>query len=173
MKIYITWPGWSGKSTLARKLSLLYNMPLVNLDNLLWKDGWIENENYWALQSEEVKKPDWIIEWPSCSIIKIMRNNVDLIILLNTPAIWNVFRILKRSIKEFFLWEKREWLMLNKANKIDLSFILRTLKYKKRQLPRILKNIEDYWLKSNFIEINSLKDSFEKIEKIIKQKNLI
>jgi hypothetical protein len=34
--------------------------------------------------------------------------------------------------------------MLNKANKIDLGFILRTLKYKKRQLPRILKNIEDY-----------------------------
>ncbi|MCB0319265.1 MAG: AAA family ATPase, partial [Bdellovibrionales bacterium] len=32
----------SGKTTLAKKLSLQLKIPLVSLDSLFWKPGWVE-----------------------------------------------------------------------------------------------------------------------------------
>lgn len=171
MRIYIVGPGWSGKSTLAKKLSDHYNIPVVHLDRLLWKEWWIANDDYRTLQAEAIAQNDWIIEWDSCSILKLMQHRVDLVVLLNHSPLGNVGRIIKRFLKWLFLKEKRIGLAIKNANRLHFGFLRTTAKWRTRQLPRIRANIAEYSLEDKVIEIKSLKNVFEtvvfKIENII------
>jgi len=69
---------------MAKKLGKLFGVPVIHLDELLWNEDWTENANYGQLQKEAISKSDWIIEWPSCSIVKSM-SSVDKIIILDHP----------------------------------------------------------------------------------------
>lgn len=161
MKIYVTWPWWSWKSTISKKLGKQYDLPVIHLDKLLWIQPWFENKNYWDLQRAAINEEKWIIEWPSCSIVKNMKNNIDVIILLNPDPIINVYSVIKRYIKCRFFNENRIGVNKESKNQLSLSFLYRTLIYRKRQLPRLLKNINDSWLNFKLLEINSFYKSFD------------
>lgn len=53
-----------GKSTLARRLAVSRNLPLTEVDKLLWKPGWIEatNEEYEARHAPLIAGERWLIE---------------------------------------------------------------------------------------------------------------
>ncbi|MDD2487463.1 MAG: hypothetical protein PHS92_03770 [Candidatus Gracilibacteria bacterium] len=161
MKIYITGPGGSGKSTISIKLAKLYNLPVIHLDKLLWVQPGVENKNYGDLQRAAIKEEKWIIEGPSCSIVKEMKNDIDLIILLNPNPIINVFNVVKRYIKGRFFNGERIGVNIESENQLSLNFLYRTLIYRKRQLPRLLKNINDSGLIPKLLEINSFSKSFD------------
>ena len=63
-RIIIIGCGGSGKSTLARNLSKKTNLPVVHLDKIFWKEGWvnISREEFNTLLKEELKKEKWIID---------------------------------------------------------------------------------------------------------------
>lgn len=171
MRIYITGPGGSGKSTLAQKLGQHYNVPVVHLDTLQWQENWVENEDYRTLQQEAIAEPNWVIEWASCSIIPAMKDSVDFIVLLNYPSAGNILRIIKRLLKELFLRQKRVGLDSVNTNRLTLDFLLRTARYKTRQLPRIRKNISDSFLDGKLIEFKSPKNAFERILSVIAERD--
>lgn len=54
----------TGKSTLARKLSDFYKIPITHYDELVWAKNWIEVDEKIVEQKLEeiVKKDRWIIE---------------------------------------------------------------------------------------------------------------
>jgi adenylate kinase family enzyme len=53
-----------GKSTLARQMSIARSLPLVEIDKLLWKEGWhlAPPEEYEAKHSAAIAQDEWIIE---------------------------------------------------------------------------------------------------------------
>lgn len=53
-----------GKSTLARQMSIARNLPLVEVDKLLWQEAWrlAPPEEYDALHAAAVAQDEWIIE---------------------------------------------------------------------------------------------------------------
>jgi len=53
-----------GKSTLARQMSLARSLPLVEIDNLLWKEGWhlAPPAEYNAKHAAAIAQDEWIIE---------------------------------------------------------------------------------------------------------------
>ena len=63
-RILIIGCGGSGKSTLARQLGEKLNLPVVHLDKLFWKPGWVESskEEIDAKIMEEISKPLWIMD---------------------------------------------------------------------------------------------------------------
>lgn len=168
MRIYITGPAWSGKSTLAQHLGTHYDIPIVHLDELMWEPGLVENEDYRALQSQEISKDSWIIEWSSVSILKLMIHRVDKIIILNTPPIGNILRIIMRFLQSFS-WEKRVGFNSTKTQSFPFKLLLKTTTWHKKQLPRIRANIEEYSLWEMVLEVHSIKNVFDTIVTIIKK----
>ena len=57
-RVIIIGCGGSGKSTLSRALSEKTNLPVVHLDKLFWREGWINipREEFNILLREELKK---------------------------------------------------------------------------------------------------------------------
>ncbi|WP_285767389.1 AAA family ATPase [Peribacillus sp. SI8-4] len=103
-KIHIIGSVGSGKTTLARELSSKLNIPLYELDNVIWKrceSGDIrrteeEREEYFKTL---IRSETWIIEgvhnekWVSDGF-----RNAELIIFLDTDYSVRTYRIIKRFI---------------------------------------------------------------------------
>jgi adenylate kinase family enzyme len=53
-----------GKSTLAREMSMARSLPLVEIDKLLWHEGWrlASPEDYSAQHTAAIARDEWIIE---------------------------------------------------------------------------------------------------------------
>ena len=63
-RILIIGCGGAGKSTLARQLGEKLNMPVVHLDKLYWKPGWVQEswEEFDRKLALELEKSRWIID---------------------------------------------------------------------------------------------------------------
>ena len=63
-RILIIGCGGAGKSTLARQLGAKLHLPVVHLDKLYWKPGWMESskEEIDEKIRLELQKPQWIID---------------------------------------------------------------------------------------------------------------
>ena len=63
-RIVIIGCGGAGKSTLARQLGEKLDIPVIHLDKLFWKPGWVEmpNEEFDLLHQQQIEKDRWIID---------------------------------------------------------------------------------------------------------------
>ena len=63
-RILIIGCGGAGKSTLARQLGEKLNMPVVHLDKLYWKPGWVQEsrEEFDRKLTLELEKSRWIMD---------------------------------------------------------------------------------------------------------------
>ncbi len=162
MRIYITGPSWSGKSTLARELWLRFDTPVIHLDNMLWKEDLVENEDYWKLQLQAVAGKNWIIEGSSVSILKLMRDRVDIIIILNYQPMGNMIRILGRFLKGLW-WEKQIGFDSRKSHRFPLELLFKTTTWQRRQLRRIRANIIECSFWDKVIEIHSIENALGRV----------
>ncbi|MFD0047798.1 DNA topology modulation protein FlaR [Actinomycetes bacterium NPDC127524] len=103
-KIHIIGSVGSGKTTLAKKLSLLLNIPYYELDNVVWKRHKTGDIRRTEEEREEyltsiINSEAWIIEgvhnedWVSPSF-----QNAQLIIFLDTKNSARIYRIIKRFV---------------------------------------------------------------------------
>lgn len=63
-RIIIIGCGGAGKSTLARQLGEALELPVVHLDKLFWRPGWVQvpQEEFDELVRREMEKDRWIID---------------------------------------------------------------------------------------------------------------
>ena len=63
-RVIIIGCGGSGKSTLARKLGEKTALPVIHLDKLFWKPGWVEmpKDEFDQLLRQEMAKNKWIMD---------------------------------------------------------------------------------------------------------------
>lgn len=102
-RIIIIGCGGSGKSTLARNLSKKTNLPVVHLDKIFWKEGWINisREEFNTLLKEELKKEKWIIDGNYDRTIKERIEMCDTVIYLDYPRMSCLFGVIKRVVSSY------------------------------------------------------------------------
>ena len=102
-RIIIIGCGGAGKSTLARKLGEVLDLPVVHLDKLFWKPGWVEtsHEEFDALLAQELAKDQWIMDGNFNRTMPERMKRCDTIIYLDFSRFACLMGVLKRIITTY------------------------------------------------------------------------
>ena len=102
-RIIIIGCGGAGKSTLARKLGEKTGLPVVHLDKLFWKPGWVEMERdaFDALLRRELAKDKWIMDGNFNRTMPERIARCDTIIYLDFNRVTCLLGVMKRILMTY------------------------------------------------------------------------
>ena len=102
-RILIIGCGGAGKSTLARQLGEKTGLPVVHLDKLFWKPGWVESgkEEIDRVILEEIAKPQWIIDGNYNRTLQQRAARCDTIIYLDFSRFACLCGVMKRVLTTY------------------------------------------------------------------------
>jgi adenylate kinase family enzyme len=114
MKIYVVGAVASGKSTLAKRMSKIWNIPYQSLDDVVhitdrthpWGNRKREVEERDALFHSFMQQPKWILEDTGRPCFEDGLKEANTIVLLDTSSKVRNYRIIKRWIKQRLGFEK-------------------------------------------------------------------
>jgi adenylate kinase family enzyme len=102
-RIIIIGCGGAGKSTLARQLGEKLDLPVVHLDKLFWRPGWVQvsQEEFDRLHREELAKEKWIMDGNFNRTIPERVERCDTIIYLDFSRFACLRGVLKRVLTTY------------------------------------------------------------------------
>lgn len=102
-RIMIIGCGGAGKSTLARQLGDKLGLPVVHLDKLFWKPGWVEStkEEIDEKILREVEKPQWIMDGNYNRTMPERIARCDTVIYLDFSRISCLLGVVKRVLTTY------------------------------------------------------------------------
>ncbi len=141
-RILILGNAGSGKSTLARALGTKLELPVLHLDTIYWKPGWVESsdEEYDAKLATFVEHDAWVIDGNNSRTMPLRFELADTVILLDLPLWVSLYRALKRNLE--YRGRSRPDITAGCDEKFDLEFLRWILNYPKRLRPRNLALLE-------------------------------
>ena len=102
-RIVIIGCGGAGKSTLARQLGEKLNLPVVHLDKLFWKPGWVESskEEIDEKIRAQLQKPQWIMDGNFNRTIPERIKHCDTVIYLDFSRTACLLGVCKRILTTY------------------------------------------------------------------------
>jgi adenylate kinase family enzyme len=154
-KILIIGSGGAGKSTFARRLSVIVSVDVIHLDAFYWNPGWVETpQAEWRKIVEVlIARDSWIMDGNFSSTLDIRLKACDAVIFLDLSTRICLWRVITRMFK--YRYRGRPDMAKGCRERFDLEFILWVWNYKRETRPKIVKLIETYaankrvvWLQS-------------------------
>jgi adenylate kinase family enzyme len=153
----------SGKSTLSQNLGGILNLPVIHLDKYYWKPNWVAtpNDEWDRIVEEFTRKEQWIIDGNYSRTMDMRIARADLIIFLDAPRWFCMYRILKRRV----MYHKKTRPDMNAEcpETIDFEFIKWVWNYRKRGRIKTLERLEKVKGQKEIIIINTRKQLEELI----------
>lgn len=102
-RILVIGCGGAGKSTLARQLGDKLNLPVVHLDKLYWKPGWVQEsrEEFDRKLSLELDKGSWILDGNFNRTMPQRMAKCDTVIYLDFPRMTCLLGVMKRILTTY------------------------------------------------------------------------
>jgi adenylate kinase family enzyme len=99
-RVLIVGNSGGGKSTMARRLGSLTGLPVVHLDVLFWKPGWVETEDdaFRAAVRQALEGPAWICDGNFGGSWDIRMPLADTIVWIDQPRLVCLARAVWRAI---------------------------------------------------------------------------
>ena len=142
-RIMVMGSSGSGKSTFARRLSGITGIPIVSVDALFWKPGWVESDraDFRTRLAEVTRQPRWIMDGNYTSAAGELRRDVcDTVIWFDLPRAACMWGILTRIAKTY--GRVRPEMAPGCPEKIDLEFFRYVWTYRAKQRPTLLTYFE-------------------------------
>jgi adenylate kinase family enzyme len=143
-RIAIIGCGGAGKSTFARRLGPMLDLPVYHLDGLFWRPGWTETprDEWAALQRELVTRPQWVIDGNYGGTMPIRLEAADTIIFFDFPRLLCTWRVIKRVL--VYRGRTRPDVAAGCPERFDPDFLKWIWTYRDRRRPGILTLLEQY-----------------------------
>ena len=102
-RIMIIGCGGSGKSTLARMLGEKTGLPVVHLDKLFWRPGWVSlsKEEFDQVHQEAINRERWIIDGNFDRTIPERLRRCDTVIYLDFSRLACLLGVVKRILTNY------------------------------------------------------------------------
>jgi adenylate kinase family enzyme len=141
-RVVIVGAGGSGKSTFARRLGAATGLPVVHLDELAFRPGWVPapKDEWRATQAELVERDEWIIDGNRASTMPIRLRRCDTVIFLDYPRLLSASRALKRQLVNRGRAVQAEGC----PERLDLSFLRWVWRYNRDSRPETLRLIDEH-----------------------------
>ncbi|WP_026905598.1 AAA family ATPase [Paucisalibacillus globulus] len=125
-------PG-AGKSTLAKQLGKLLNIPVHHMDALYWESGWTPAEESIFIDRHDkiLNQENWIIDGNYSITLPKRLKDADTIIFLNYSTLRCLYGITKRRI--MYRNKSRPDIGKDCPEKLDWEFILWTKNHNKNK----------------------------------------
>ena len=101
-RIAILGPAGAGKSWLARHLAEILDLPVVHLDRLYWKPGWVATPDpeWHEVQLRELERDAWIVDGVQEGRVKpdLWLEAADTIVFIDASPLASVWRVARRRL---------------------------------------------------------------------------
>lgn len=126
-----------GKSTLARALGEKLGLPVIHLDVLFWKPGWVESapHDFRAAQAQVLAGPAWICDGDFGSHFDLRMPLADTIIWIDQPPWLCLIRVIRRALT--YPAGGRPDMAEGCGETIDLAFYRYVLTWNRARRPRL------------------------------------
>jgi adenylate kinase family enzyme len=109
-RVLILGPGAAGKSTLAKRLGKITNLPVIELDKIFWQPGLagMSRGRWTDVQKALVEKDSWLLDGDlgPYDALEVRLRAADTLIFLDFPLYRCAWRALRRSRerRDFWIW---------------------------------------------------------------------
>lgn len=136
-------PG-AGKSTLAAEAARRTGLPLIHLDQLHWKPGWVESgqEEFDSKVREAIAGPRWIIEGNYGRTLPLRLTRADTVVDLDLPRWQCVLGIVRRVIAH--RGRTRSDMTPGCPERLTWEFLLYTIRFPQDGRSRIERTLRDF-----------------------------
>jgi adenylate kinase family enzyme len=107
-RINVVGSSGSGKSTFARELAEVLNLPCYEMDQLFWKSDWHESsdDELFRKVHEVTSRSRWVLDGNYTRTIPVKWKQVQLVIWLDPSFLRTVLGVTKRTIYRSFTQEE-------------------------------------------------------------------
>jgi adenylate kinase family enzyme len=141
-RVVVIGSGGSGKSTLSRRLGEITGLPVIHLDRLYWKPGWVkvDADGWLRIVHREIEKPTWIMDGNFGGTREMRMHAADTIIFLDLPRWLCLYRIVKRRLTH--IGRSRADMGDGCYERLSPEFVAWVWTYENRSRPRALEELE-------------------------------
>lgn len=148
----------AGKSTFSRRFAEITGLPLIHLDRLFWKPGWVETDKaeWRELVERALEGERWIIDGNYGGTMEMRLAACDTVIFLDLSRFLCTYRVLKRV----FTYRKgsRPDMAEGCDERLDLQFARFVWNYPNRSRPNVLERLECVRNSNTIITLRSRRD---------------
>lgn len=142
-RILVMGSSGSGKSTFSKRLSAITGIPIVSVDALFWKPGWVESgkEEFQERLAAAARQPRWIMDGNfTAHLVELRRDACDTLIWFDLPRSTCMMGILTRIAKSY--GQVRPEMAPGCPEKIDLEFFRYVWTFREKIRPKLMAYFE-------------------------------
>jgi adenylate kinase family enzyme len=157
-RVLVIGSGGAGKSTVARRLGGLLGLPVVHLDQLYWKVGWIETEKTeWAeMVRQTIARDAWIVDGNYSGTLAERLEACDTVVFLDVPRVVCLWRVLLRTVRHY--GRTRPDMPDGCPERLDVSFLTWIWNYPTRSRRKVLSLLSTCRDSKNVVHLRTRRD---------------
>jgi len=140
-KVLVIGSGGAGKTTLARRIASATGLPLLHLDSLYWRPGWVPTprEEWDRIVADLVERDAWVMDGNYGGTLPIRLAVSDTVVFLDFPPRVCLWRVIKRFWR--YAGRNRPDLVEGCPERLSWEFLKWVWSYRARQRPAVLQKL--------------------------------
>jgi adenylate kinase family enzyme len=140
-RVMVVGSGGAGKSTFARALGERTGLPVLHLDRLFWRAGWVETPRpaFEEVVRSTIATDAWILDGNYSHTMELRLERADTCVFLDVPRLTCLGRALRRNWT--YRGRCRPDITEGCPEKIDAEFVAWIWTYPARVRPKVLEKL--------------------------------